>query len=209
MNEREKKELAVSKIVLLVLAFIGILAVIWLAWIHPSSKNKTDSSAVTSFATCIKAGNPVQDSYPETCVAKDGKHFTNPGQNIQRLAIKEWNTDVLVNGVRDAYYTYDEAAKTITLSTKTLDKRLNSIQGCASGLHEVMYERLQPGDPKAEGGTWTVGDLQAEAKHVGNYYYRTVQQIETACAPAADEPAVKEAKLIHDQLAAATFSPKQ
>lgn len=34
MNEKEKRELAFSKIILIVLAVIGIAAVIWLGWIR-------------------------------------------------------------------------------------------------------------------------------------------------------------------------------
>ena len=32
MNEKEEKELALSKIVLLILAAIGLAAVVWLGW---------------------------------------------------------------------------------------------------------------------------------------------------------------------------------
>lgn len=32
--------------------------------------------AVTSFAECVAAGNPVMESYPRQCNTKDGKHFT-------------------------------------------------------------------------------------------------------------------------------------
>jgi hypothetical protein len=32
MNETEKKELALSKIVLLILSFIGVAVIIWLGW---------------------------------------------------------------------------------------------------------------------------------------------------------------------------------
>lgn len=30
---------------------------------------------INSFETCTKSGNPVQLSYPEVCVTKDGKRF--------------------------------------------------------------------------------------------------------------------------------------
>ncbi len=35
-----------------------------------------------SYKACVDAGNPVQESYPETCVTKDGKRFTNPAAQV-------------------------------------------------------------------------------------------------------------------------------
>ncbi|HYH74821.1 MAG TPA: hypothetical protein VD735_02560 [Candidatus Saccharimonadales bacterium] len=205
MNEREKKELALSKVVLLALAFIGVLVVVWLAWLHPS--NNKQQTAINSFAACAKAGNPVQESYPEVCVTKDGKRFTNTNQHIQRITLREWDVDVLVSGVKDAYYTYDDTTRTVALSTKTLDAALDAINGCASGLREVKYERLQAGDPRADGGTWTAADLRAVAKQVGRYYYHIVPQIEVACVPDQDDPSVTTAQDIHTKLTSATFLP--
>lgn len=40
---------------------------------------------VTSFEECVKAGNPVMESYPEQCRTKDGKHFTrNVGNELEK-----------------------------------------------------------------------------------------------------------------------------
>ena len=76
MNEKEKKELALSKIVLIVLAVLGLAAVVWLGWILPAQR----ADSVGSFGECVSAGNQVQDSYPEVCVTEDGQRFTNPDQ---------------------------------------------------------------------------------------------------------------------------------
>jgi hypothetical protein len=76
MNETEKKELALSKIVLIVLAVGGLAAVVWFAWILPAQQAKN----IDSFGECVSAGNPVQDSYPEVCTTAEGKRFTNPDQ---------------------------------------------------------------------------------------------------------------------------------
>ncbi|HUS26437.1 MAG TPA: hypothetical protein VMY99_03755 [Nevskiaceae bacterium] len=73
-TERDKKELALSKIILLVLAAIGIGVVIWLAWIRPSRA----SSSINSYDACAKAGNEIQESYPPVCVTKDGRRFVQP-----------------------------------------------------------------------------------------------------------------------------------
>ena len=54
---------------------------------NESSNNASDSSTksapITSFAECVAAGNPVQESYPERCVTSDGTAFTNPEQQLE------------------------------------------------------------------------------------------------------------------------------
>lgn len=37
MNEKERKDLALSKVILLTLAFIAIVVVVWLAWMRPAT----------------------------------------------------------------------------------------------------------------------------------------------------------------------------
>ena len=74
MNETEKKEPALSKIVLITLAILGLAAVVWFGWILPAQR----ANDVNSFGECVSAGNPVQESYPEVCVTGDGKRFVNP-----------------------------------------------------------------------------------------------------------------------------------
>lgn len=37
---------------------------------------------VDSFEKCVKGGNLVQETYPEKCVTKNGKNFTNPTQKL-------------------------------------------------------------------------------------------------------------------------------
>lgn len=78
MNETEKKELALSKIVLIAFAVLGLAAVVWFAWILPAQKTKS----IDSFGECVSAGNPVQTSYPGVCTTEDGKRFTNPDQKL-------------------------------------------------------------------------------------------------------------------------------
>lgn len=78
MNAKEKKELALTEIILIVLAVIGIVAMIWFAWLKPSREN----SSVNTYKECVAAGNPVQESYPSVCVTKDGKRFVNPDESL-------------------------------------------------------------------------------------------------------------------------------
>jgi hypothetical protein len=75
MNHKEKKDLALTEIVLIVLAVIGLGGIIWVAWIKPSNQSK---ATVNSYNQCVEAGNPVQLSYPEVCVTPEGRRFTNP-----------------------------------------------------------------------------------------------------------------------------------
>jgi flagellar basal body-associated protein FliL len=77
MNAKEKKELALTEIILIVLAVIGVLAMIWFAWLKPSREDN-----VNTYKECAAAGNPVQDSYPSVCVTKGGKRFVNPDESL-------------------------------------------------------------------------------------------------------------------------------
>ena len=76
MNAKEKKELALTEIILIVLAVIGIGAMVWFAWLKPSR------ASVNTYKQCVAAGNPVQDSYPSVCVTKSGKRFVNPDESL-------------------------------------------------------------------------------------------------------------------------------
>lgn len=57
----------------------------------------TPNVGVTDFESCKKAGNPIQESYPEVCRAKDGKTYPNPSQ------IKEEDSWLLFAPLDKAY----------------------------------------------------------------------------------------------------------
>ena len=80
MNQTEKKELALSKIVLVTLTLVGLAIIIWLAWIMPGRKDR----GINSYEACVKAGNEILLSYPSTCQTKSGKHFTNPNEKVDQ-----------------------------------------------------------------------------------------------------------------------------
>ena len=40
------------------------------------------AAEITSFEECGAAGNPIQESYPEVCVTKDGKRFVHDVGNV-------------------------------------------------------------------------------------------------------------------------------
>ncbi len=62
----------------LVLAGVLVLGVLgWALFI----REQEEVRVVDSFETCVAAGNPVLESYPERCLA-DGKSYTNPNQTL-------------------------------------------------------------------------------------------------------------------------------
>lgn len=73
--------------ILAVVAVGLIVGTGWYVWQFKSkTSNSTDQGAsaaksdadVKDFASCKAAGNPIQESYPEVCAAKDGKSYPNP-----------------------------------------------------------------------------------------------------------------------------------
>lgn len=72
MKDKQKKELAISKVLLVALALIGILFVVWYAWIRPE-----ETTTIDSFEECKAAGYPIMLSYPEQCAVPGGKTYTN------------------------------------------------------------------------------------------------------------------------------------
>src|SRR5690349_12007007 len=81
MNSKERRELAISEVVIIVLGVIGLGVVVWLAWARPL---QTSNAPVNSFASCKEdVTSVIQTSYPEVCVTKDGKRFTDPSQKVE------------------------------------------------------------------------------------------------------------------------------
>lgn len=124
LTRREKKRLLRSKGLLVLLALLGLAAVGWLVWIRSVQQSRIDS-----FEACVRAGNPIQESYPEVCLTKDGKRFVNPKQDkahqdnaanqddlvppanpaLLNLDIEEWGVRVpLTEQTFDLIYTYLE-----------------------------------------------------------------------------------------------------
>lgn len=69
-QDLSKRETAFIVVIVLLVALTG-----YFAW----QISKEQKSAITNFAECVAAGNPIMESYPEQCAA-DGKVFTNPDQ---------------------------------------------------------------------------------------------------------------------------------
>jgi hypothetical protein len=72
------------------------------------------------------------------------------------LHITEWRLSLpLTHDISDAYYTLE--GDEVYISTKRLDKMVDRIQGCTSGLHGLYYKRdphnsikLEKGQPRVE-----------------------------------------------------------
>lgn len=76
MSKDERKKLHLVYKLLVLAAVLGILAVVWLAWVRPAQQ----SAGIESYEDCVAAGYPVQESNPPVCVTPDGTSFTGPLQ---------------------------------------------------------------------------------------------------------------------------------
>ncbi len=72
-----------SSATLIGLALILVVA----AGLYLLLRNRNENPIVTDFAGCQRAGNPVQESYPEVCVTPEGRRFINPSQRLNQLQI--------------------------------------------------------------------------------------------------------------------------
>lgn len=180
LSRREKRELALSKWLLVILAVIGVAITIWLAWIRPAQQN----AAIDSFEECKVAGNMIQESYPEVCLTKDGKRFVNPEQAQAReqsqaesqrimppadtsalyLDIKEWGIQVpLTAKTFDLTYAYleDGLQDRVTFTFK----RLVQAGICAGDAGVTLTRNTAKNQPP-----YNVSNPEPVAQ-VGNYYY--------------------------------------
>jgi len=69
-----------AKVLLIVLA----LSLVVLVWVI-RHKNSDTKYSTDSYAGCVSEGNPVLESYPEQCIDKQGRHYTNPDAYLKPL----------------------------------------------------------------------------------------------------------------------------
>ena len=66
------------------LLLLILISLTGLGWWWASRDSGTPSGSQTtrinSYGECVRAGYPVQESYPTTCRVPGGKSFTNPDQ---------------------------------------------------------------------------------------------------------------------------------
>jgi hypothetical protein len=139
LSRREKKELAYAKWLLVALAVAGIGVTIWLAWVRPAQRE----AAIGSFAGCQAAGYPIQDSYPEVCLTKNGQRFVNPAQH-QAHQDSQAGADKLVPPINPdlLYLTLDEWGVRVPLTGQTFDLMYAHIRDGLNDRMTFTYRRL-------------------------------------------------------------------
>jgi hypothetical protein len=204
LTAKDRRTLAISELLLLMLGVIGLAVVVWAAWLRPSGLH--------SYADCAAAGNPVQDSYPSVCVTEGGQRFVNPDEHVSQLpsngkrymTIQQWQVRLpLTAAISDGYYEFNDSQGNAYVTTKKLEAAVDSIKGCKSGLHGIYVERVLPGDsrPAGEGPPWTEDELKTSgAVPVGAYFYREQSPIETACVTKPNEPGARIASDLQGEL---------
>jgi hypothetical protein len=182
MNSKERKELAISEIILIVLAVIGVAVVVWLAWARPL---RNDPAAVNSFADCKAARGIVQTSYPEVCITTDGKRFVNPDQKVtlpsgsgtdtnsqtstanrKNLTISQWKVMLpYPDGVSSlSYHLTNSQTAAINLDDVPGDCKGSNTIRRATADGDLDGTGKTPQQVKDQSGTDAV-------KQIGSYYY--------------------------------------
>jgi hypothetical protein len=80
MNPKEKKELALAEVTVIILGAVGLAAIIWLTWLRPQATPKAVPK-ITTYEACMRAGDAIKQTSPEVCTTKDDKRFVKPGSN--------------------------------------------------------------------------------------------------------------------------------
>lgn len=180
LTRREKTELAWGKIIVSALAVMGLLAIVWLAWVRPAQQ----AAKVNSFASCKASGNRIQQSYPEVCLTSDGKRFVEPVQDkshqaslagevelvapndpaLLRLDVPEWNVRIpLSEKTFDLTYVYAEDG--LNDRIKFSYKRLINEGICAGDigltLSRMVTQRMPP----------YTAENPAPIANIDTYYY--------------------------------------
>lgn len=151
MNPRESKELAISKLLLIILAILGLMAVVWLAWIRPDAS--TPHSATDQAAP---SAPPAATPSPESTSKPNGVV-------TQYLTITEWDIRApLATETNDMVYTFVTGE---VESTKFTFKRLQDAGICNPDVGVTMTRSISQNQPPH-----TI-DNPAPIAKAGNYYY--------------------------------------
>ncbi len=116
--------------VLIIVVIVGVLGGVgWYVW---NNKQKNDKlNAISTFAQCkADSSSKIQESFPEVCVTKNGKSFTNPDQKVETskdatkdstsssdsssgstsdgyVTIKEWGIKIKLKEAEKVYFKVD------------------------------------------------------------------------------------------------------
>lgn len=180
-------------LIVVVLAIVGFTG-----WFVYHSKQTADKNykgtsntqtpppaTVKTFAECEKAtGSKILTTYPEQCLTKDGKSFTNIGQSQKYLVIKEWGVKIRLSSADSgAYYAVPTdvqkdsggAPESINVYTSQSDSLVGPAGVSCKGEYVAYLLRLPRNDPKWQPSTnvddGNVSPLYGERMAVGSYQY--------------------------------------
>ncbi len=165
--------------------------------VSDSSPPQSSGNRITTYDECTKAsGSKIQETYPQICVTKDGKHFTQDtsegSKTSSYLIVKEWGVKIpLSTNTMDAYYEKDDNGM-MYISTKKLHSLVQQVGGCHAGLDDVFLARSANGNDLNIKSNWHV--------KIGNYYYFRGHTIEPLCATRTDENLAKQYQPIQSNL---------
>lgn len=159
MNPKERKELAISKFLLILLAVLGLAVVIWLAWIRPSPQ-------------------AVQPP-PQPAPAPASRTAPPPTPATQQyLTITEWDVRApLSNETYDMTYALTQGESEYATFTF---KRLQDVNICTPGVGVAMTRSVTKNQPP-----YTIDNPEPIAT-AGNYYYYLAYAGEPCTATATD-----------------------
>ncbi|MDZ7786148.1 MAG: hypothetical protein U5L95_03440 [Candidatus Saccharibacteria bacterium] len=100
MKTDKRVHKVVSTVILVIV--VGIVAMLWYLSSVEDNITRTDvpeitdtsETEVTDFASCVEAGNPVMESYPEQCSA-NGVTYVNPEQRRESEAQAQPSTGII------------------------------------------------------------------------------------------------------------------
>lgn len=149
-----------------------------------SPKYAAKKAAATDFASCKSApGSVMQETYPEKCVTKDGKSFTDTSQATQTsyLAISEWNVKLMIpaSQATDMFYYKIDASDSQTANIyATAAKSIVGPTGKNCGDEYVAFiYRVANDDPSLKQQGTDAFDPSAPHQVIGSYtYYPSAQK---------------------------------
>ncbi len=138
LTRREKKQLFRARWFIMFGALLLIGLLVWWLWVRPMQ----GEARIDSFQACVKAGNPVQETYPEVCLTKNGKRFANPKQ--QQAHQDTANDQQLVAPTNPAQLILDidEWKVRVPLTTQTFDLSYAYIENGGDEYLLFSYKRL-------------------------------------------------------------------
>jgi len=139
LSRRDKKKLLRLKWLIIFLVACAVGFIVWLAWIRPMQQG----ASANTFDECVREGNPIQQTYPEVCLTKDGQRFVNPKQDQARAASLD-DSDELVPPSNPELLNLDieEWGVRIPLTVETFDLSYAYVENGESEYLLFSYKRF-------------------------------------------------------------------